>query len=310
MKFDDLLIRCSAIGNLMAKPKETLTEKQAETINELKAKPKLTIKQEETLNELLKRQNNPPQLSKTAESYLKKLFREEKWLRHQQYSSKYIEKGIREEEASITLLSVIKGVYMRKNTERKSNAYITGEPDIQPVLVDGVKTGYDVKTCWDLFTMPFPDEEIDSDYEWQNRGYMELFGADRWVTAYCLVNAPGSLIWREKEKVFYALGSPKEGDDSYVVYLKKCIDIEMNHIFDIAQYYKDNPPSSLYHDLTIKDLGTWTPENPVFDIPKEQRIVEFVTNRDIIKANLIYEKVKASRKFMNENHHKWEKIAA
>ncbi len=154
----DMLIRCSSIGKIMTEPKS-----KAEGI-----------------------------LSKGAKTYIRTLVAQEIFGVEFTVSSKQMEKGTLCEEDSIALLNDVRGLSLVKNTERKSDGFITGECDLFDA---SAKRGHDLKTSWSIATFPItPGACIDSDYDWQMRGYMALWGADRWEVNYALVDTPEHLI--------------------------------------------------------------------------------------------------------------------
>lgn len=151
-------IRCSALGPLMTEPKT-----KAEGI-----------------------------LSKGAKTYIRQLVAEEIFGVSFSISSKYMEKGIVCEQDSINLLNRVRGVSLQKNTERRSNKWITGECDLWD---ESRKHGHDIKTSWSLQTFPIlPIDCEDKNYYWQMQGYMDLWGADSWSVDYVMVDTPDELI--------------------------------------------------------------------------------------------------------------------
>lgn len=224
-------------------------------------------------------------LSKTTTTYLNTLHREVKYKRREEYTNKYIDKGNRCEDDSLTLLSIVKGFVIDKNKVRLSNDYLTGEADTKTfTLID--KVGYDVKTVWDLWTLPFANDTLNPDYDWQNIGYIALNDADAWITCYCLVNSPADQILKEKTSLWYALGCP---DDSNELYMRKRLEIEKNMIFDMAKFKRDNPN----FDLDF-DNYDWA-----FDIPPQERVVEFTTKRDNERIEALYARIEQCRNYLN-----------
>ncbi len=207
----------------------------------------------------------------TAKGKLEQIYLEATTSRKKEYSSKHIEKGLACEEDAITLLSRHKKKFFTKNTERLNNDWLTGEPDI----IDG-KEGFDTKCSWDIWTFPRFDTKLDSTYENQNHGYIDLTGAEKWTTVYCLVNATADAIDSEKKSIYYKLGCPDENDP---VYIEKLVEIEKNMIFDMAVFKKHNP----YYDLMVSD---WT-----YDLPMKHRIKEFVTMRDDEAIEAIHNRI-------------------
>ena len=104
-----------------------------------------------------------------------------------------IQKGLMCEDQAIQLLNHVLGTHYVKNTERRTNDWLSGEPDI---IRD--EDGTDIKTSWSSDTFPLTtDDAHDKTYEWQCRGYMMLFDKPRWHVAYCLLDTPKELIGYE-----------------------------------------------------------------------------------------------------------------
>lgn len=114
-------------------------------------------------------------------------------------TGKYMEKGLAVEDQSIELYNSVFFTNHKKNTERRTNDWITGECDI----FEG-RTIKDIKSAWSLATFPkTPASAHDSGYEWQGRAYMWLWDADEFELAFCLVNTPDELIGYEREELHY-----------------------------------------------------------------------------------------------------------
>jgi hypothetical protein len=157
----EVLFRCSSIGKLMTEPKT------------LKEGP----------------------LSVGARTYIRSLAAEAIFGVDFEVSSKEMEKGIRCEPDSIALLNRVRGLSLAKNTERKTNAYISGECDL---FDTGPRRGHDLKTSWSIATFPITEADcLDKLYDWQMRGYLWLWDAQEWEVNYALVNTPDDLIRHE-----------------------------------------------------------------------------------------------------------------
>uniref|UniRef100_C5CJK9 YqaJ viral recombinase domain-containing protein n=1 Tax=Variovorax paradoxus (strain S110) TaxID=543728 RepID=C5CJK9_VARPS len=154
----DFKFRCSSIGKLMTEPK---TQKEGP-------------------------------LSEGAKTYIRELAAQEIFGVDFEVSSKQMEKGILVEQDSIDLLNRVRGLSLTKNTERRSNDFLTGECD----LFDAPgRRGHDVKSPWSIATFPIAVADCeDKLYEWQMRGYMALWNAGEWEVNYCLVDTPEKLI--------------------------------------------------------------------------------------------------------------------
>lgn len=133
------------------------------------------------------------ELSVGAKTVITKMAKEAIYGYDEIVTSKYMDKGIQVEDESIELLNRVLFTNYSKNTERRENDWITGEPDI--VTHDRI---YDIKSSWSLTTFPVTSKQgEDKDYEWQLRSYMWLFDVDQSSLAYCLVPTPEHLIGYE-----------------------------------------------------------------------------------------------------------------
>jgi len=130
------------------------------------------------------------ELSVGAKTYVTKLAKEAIYGYDERVTSKYMDKGIRVEDASIDLYNAVMLTNHVKNTERVQNAWLTGEADI--VADDKI---VDIKSSWCLTTFPvIADQGEDKGYEWQLRAYMMLWDKPAAEIAYCLVSTPDDLI--------------------------------------------------------------------------------------------------------------------
>lgn len=239
------------------------------------------------------------ELSEGAKTEVISIWKEHKYDRIKQYTNKYTQKGIKHEDHAIDLYSEIKDRLFVKNKEYFKNDFLIGTPD----LTDNkdfkkIKIGIDVKSSWDLHTFPIKlknkplllDKDLLSDnYFWQNMGYMALIpSAEKWITAYCLVNSPAKEITRAKLQWYYALDM-NESEENAEEYLYRCIEVEKNMIFDIRLFKQENPNFDL-------DCTEWN-----YDIPKEERVVEYTIERNEEDIKRIYEQVSKARRFI-KNH--------
>lgn len=138
-------------------------------------------------------------LSKGAKTALEKMAKEYVYGFNEVINGKYMEKGIIVEDQSIALYNSVFFTDYKKNTERRSNEWITGECDI----FTGSKI-IDIKSSWSLATFPATSAAgIDKTYEWQLRAYLMLWNVDHAEIAYCMVNTPDELIKYEQEELHY-----------------------------------------------------------------------------------------------------------
>lgn len=201
----DIYFRSSASGKIMTNGQGTVvTEKQLETIKDFETRlregGKLTDIQKGTLKDLKAKRDAPFQLSDTAKQAVEDvwLFREKGYFK--QTKSKYLDKGLFGEDVGMSLLTEIDGRYYKKNTERIYKDNRTGEWDNKFTL-DGKKIIQDVKCSWDSKT--FKNADMDSDYVWQGRDYLDLGDADEFWLRYCLIDCPPHIVAKEKEKLWY-----------------------------------------------------------------------------------------------------------
>lgn len=139
-------------------------------------------------------------LSETAKKVVEDEIRTLYFGVREKISSKAMKKGIDCEQQSIDLLNNVEFRLSKpyvKNSERKSNQWITGECDIYDA---DTRTIRDIKTSWSIATYPlFADNA--NDYEWQMRGYMMLWDCDTAIVDYCLVDTPEHLIGYEQREL-------------------------------------------------------------------------------------------------------------
>lgn len=208
----DFKIRCSAIGEIMT---DSRGKTKAEKIFDLKAlivetqakadaiRDGLKSKQN-ALDKVVKLQAQLPilealpefELSETAKTHCETWVKEQLYDRKKEFTSKQTDKGNRVEDGGIAELVEYFGwpFMTEKNQGRLSNDFMQGECDILPneTLV------VDLKSSWDCFTFPLFDDDIpDKDYEWQIRGYMELYARERGSVVYLLSDMPEEMIEKE-----------------------------------------------------------------------------------------------------------------
>ena len=277
---EEVLFRASGSGALMTKKQgTTFTPVMEARIKEL-LQEKLTglnangnkvkfdgTKKPEELAELIKKRDAPPELSDTAKAFVRTV-----WLQYEKgvyknIKSKYLKKGIFNEEEAITLISDVDGIMYSKNDERRNNEDHTGECDVFKDL--GVsKAIHDVKCSWDCDT--FMNSKLTTDYEWQGRIYMELWDADVFHLRYCLVDCPPHLIQKEKDNAKYEYFS-QDMTDAELDLLEK----SMEPIYD-----------QIERNLIYSN-------NPAFT--KEERVKTFTIYRDKEKMKEMKEAVKLAR---------------
>lgn len=215
------ICRCSSIGKLMTDPREkgaatkykeavssyiekrekyeAITNKGTKTAaNLLKS-----IQETDLLITELKPFKDQIHLSKSAIGVVTEWMKGQLGYPVEQFSSKYTEKGILCEYDAIAFAAKYYGWGdVKKNTERKTNEYITGESDV--VIHDRIS---DIKNSWSGKTFPLMDTDIPIDgYGYQGLGYLELWDKPLFQLTYVLMDAPEVIIDKEANRIRYELG--------------------------------------------------------------------------------------------------------
>lgn len=205
-------------------------------MNELYAKTSITDKQAQELAELeLKAKNSENViLSDTCIEYLMEAYAWETSKKRsviKEIDVEYVAKGKMVEEESITLLSRLDKTLYVKNSERVTNDYLTGEPDIHNgENIMNCTRIIDIKSVWD-----FPGflkkihAKLDSGYDYQQKGYMDITGAQEAFLAYCLVNTPDKIVQDFKRRLLYKMDVATEESPEYLLELAK---LENSMFFD------------------------------------------------------------------------------
>ena len=188
-----MIVRCSSLGKLMIEPR-----------------------------------SKSEVLSQTAKSYIEDLFNELEFGYRKEFSSRYTDKGLEMEDEAIQFASEqFDWEFVVKNTERFTNDYITGEPDIN---TDSLLA--DIKCSWSLDTYPMFEADLkNKDYYWQLQGYMWLTGKTQAELVYCLMNTPLQIVEDEVRRAHWKAGLIDE-------------DIDLRHEVQTKHNY-DNIPSKL-----------------------------------------------------------------
>ena len=196
----DLIVRCSSIGKLMAKPEKAdlFSDLVTPEVAKILAKTKGRTDDEISVLEDVRRKS----LSAGGKTHVRELVREAIYgFEPPQLFTRPILKGQQVEGECIALLSRLLGRPLKKNSERRTNGLITGECDI---FEAELRHGRDIKAPFTMETMPLVlADAYDSGYEWQMQGYEILWDADTWSVDYVLVNTPDDLIGHDDASVHY-----------------------------------------------------------------------------------------------------------
>jgi hypothetical protein len=130
-------------------------------------------------------------LSQTAKSYIIQKAKEDFFEYRSELNSKYITKGLAQEQDSINLLNLVRLEDYKKNEDRVENEWLSGCCDI---ITD--TSIIDIKTSWSLDTFPATSYELKdlSDYEWQGRAYMWLYDMPSFELCYVMVSTAPEIM--------------------------------------------------------------------------------------------------------------------
>lgn len=195
----ELIVRCSSIGRLMAKPENADIDPQFMTaeLAGIIAKTKRTEEEKSVLDEA--RRNS---LSAGGKTHVRELAREAIYgFEPAELATRPILKGRAVEAECIAMLARLTGRPLVKNSERRSNGLITGECDVWDAPL---RHGRDIKAPYSMETMPIVlDDCYDSGYEWQMQGYEILWDAETWSVDYMLVSTPEEFIGLEPQHLHF-----------------------------------------------------------------------------------------------------------
>jgi hypothetical protein len=190
---DDILFRCSALGQIMTEPR-----------------------------------SKSEVLSETCKNYLTQLYVEKYYGRTYDIENKFVSKGLLVEEDSLTLFSRNKGEVFIKNEKNFKNSFISGTPDVTPDQRNGIVT--DIKSSWNIFTFfQTRNDKLNKNYFWQLQGYCALTGAKSASLAYCLINTPAVLIADDIRRLQWKMNVI---DDTDEIFQAAAAELEFTMLYD------------------------------------------------------------------------------
>lgn len=220
-----------------------------------------------SLGKIMTNDRSGKAIGETCKKYLLECWVTETYGRTKDFTNKYMEKGILQEEESITLYSLVTKTFYKKNKETIQNDFFIGTPDLYEgtdiLHAEKIK---DIKTSWDIFTFyNVFHNPINPEYKWQLQGYNDLTGAKEAGLVYCLVDTPDHMIEDAKRKLSWQMGliDPDTNQD----YIKQAQQIEKNMKFG--------------------------------DIPNEKKYIEFKLDRDNVQIEQAHQRVIECRNFLN-----------
>lgn len=129
--------------------------------------------------------NKSETLSETAKSYLKDWKIEQLYGYPNEIKSKYIERGVADEDLAINkAIELLDLPFVLKNETNFNDDYFSGTPDL--ILDDCV---LDIKTSWSCYMFPIFETEIPTkDYFYQLQIYMHLLNVQNAKLVYILLD--------------------------------------------------------------------------------------------------------------------------
>ena len=181
-------------------------------------------------------------LSETTKSYVMEKAKESFYGIRPVISNKYTEKGIMNEPLGIQMVNQVRFMDFRKNENRKTIEWLTGECDIE-----GDERIIDIKCSWSFDTFPAFQEEADkavkkAGYDWQMRGYMMLYDKNLAEVVYCLTSTPKSLLTSFDVPELHDVEHIAIEDRMTSVKVERCnvLETEIYNQYKIAnKYYKE-----------------------------------------------------------------------
>lgn len=204
-----LKIRCSSLGAIMTEP-----QKKTET------------------------------LSETCKTELRKIWIWNTFRKVNDITSKFIEKGLENEEQALTMITEHDGLLYFKNEKTLENDFIKGTPDI-------IHNSWiiDTKVSWDIFT--FAAAKLTKAYEYQLRGYMALTGVKSARLVYVLTDTPEKMILDEVRRQSWKMG-----------------------MIDVPQEFEDMIRANMTYDNVPKEMRV-----KIFEVQHDEQIEQSIYDR-------------------------------
>lgn len=287
MNFDKYLFRCSEVGHFICAPKP-LTERQRETLQAYRAKEKLTEKQNTEWHSLESKAYEATQfkLTEGQKKLLAKVAAYATYGRRPDITTKYFTKGNEVEKKSRELLGEIMGVFLSQDSERLSNAYVTGKRDIKGDIIIDIKSSYTLDTFRNHLV-----ESASDIYLYQLDSYMDLWDAKESILAYCLIDTPGQLIEDEIRRLNWKepiLNFEGQVLDDKIEVVK---DLVLEHIYTREGLEKFCQSSANVYIEWFTDF---------IEIPKHERVHLVYHAFDPVRIEVRNESIRKCREYMNE----------
>ena len=233
MDFSNYIFRSHYMGDLVSVPKP-LTDNQTETLLAYRERingvgKQLTEKQKEDWHSLEYKLSESKKfsLTETAKNMCTNIVFHEKQGRNFKLETKYFDKGLETEKQGRDLISLVTGLKLTSDDERKTNSWVTGKRDIKhdDIIIDN-------KACFDFNT--FNKHLLESKHEYYKRqldNYMELWNINNSVIAYTLIDTPFKIINDEIRRKDWSKNILTIEGDVKDECIDEVVDLVQNHIY-------------------------------------------------------------------------------
>jgi len=214
--------------------------------------------------------DNDLPLSEGCKSFLSGLYAYEKygkWSPAKDIGSRQTEKGKEVEVDGLNLVNELDGLSLFKNEQRVIDSHFSGHPDAYEgedlayaTVIHDAKCPWDIETFFSYVGKPLPEV-----YYWQMQGYMAITGAKQAQVHFCLITTPERFIKDTADRLLRNMNvvSPESPE-----YLKAEQELWNNMTFD--------------------------------DIPKSERRIKFIVDRNDEDIELARKRVELCRIYLAE----------
>jgi hypothetical protein len=228
MNFENYKFRASAIHKLITPPKDAEAKKNGD-------------------------------LGATAKTYLKELYIEAVWGISRDIQTAAMDKGKLTEPDSLTILSRLDKELYIKNTERVTNDFFSGEPDIyKGESIRNAKYIIDAKSSFSPWTfIAVLGEKLNPEYKTQLNIYLDLCNCEEGEVSYCLNNTPKHIVDDMKRRMMYEMNAGVSIDtiNDNPEYLAACEEIELSNKFDHIPIHQRRIKFPVKRDQELIDLA-------------------------------------------------------
>lgn len=292
MDFSKYIFRSHMVGSIVDTPKP-LTVNQKETLSDFEERingtgRSLTEKQKETYFSLKNKEieSKKYSLSDSTKKTLSRLVFAEKYGRKTELNSPMVSKGLEVEKKSRDILSNVSGLFLTPCEERKSNDWVTGKIDIDPVGVI-----VDIKSSWSWESYSNILESSTNDvYLRQGDCYMELWGINDFLLCHVLTDTPHKIVEGEIRRCDYQNNILDYDGNVKDEHIPEVVSIVTNHIFSRKGLEEFCNASSNVHIEWFNDFS---------EIPEQERVHMVPHSFDKVRIEQRNSCIKIAREYMN-----------